>query len=79
MALGLELVMDSESASVYSELVAGMVSEFDLEMASGMLSESKLNDWALLFRGDPQCVIGSSSPMFTVLFETDLIAILEEC
>jgi hypothetical protein len=48
-------------------------------LASGMLSESKLIDWVRLFRGDPHCLIGSSSPLFTVLFETDVIDVLEEC
>jgi len=69
--------MALEMASVRSEMVTGMV--LDLEMASWMPSESKLIDWACLFRGDPQCLIGSSSPVFTVLFETDVIAVLEEC
>jgi hypothetical protein len=39
----------------------------------------KLIDWARLFGGDPQWLIGSSSPLFTVLFQTDVIAVLEEC
>jgi len=79
MASGLELEMASVMASVRSEIVAGIESVLYLEMASGMPWESKLIDWARLFRGDPQCLIGSSSPLFTVLFETDVIAILEEC
>jgi len=36
-------------------------------------------DWAGLFRGDPRCLISSCSVVFSVLFETDVIAILEEC
>jgi hypothetical protein len=40
---------------------------------------SKLIDWAHLFRGDPHCLIGSFSPLFTVLFQKDVIAILKEC
>jgi len=71
MASGLEL-----------EMVSGMVTEMvsELEMALGMLSESKLIDWARLFRGDPRCLIGSSSPFFTLfLIEMDVIAVLEEC
>jgi hypothetical protein len=55
------------------------VSELELDKAMGMPSESKLIDWVRLFRGDPHCLIGSSSPLFTVLFQTDVIAILEEC
>jgi len=39
----------------------------------------KLIDWECLFRGDPCYLIGSSSLLFTVLFETDVIAVLEEC
>jgi hypothetical protein len=31
-----------------------------------------------LFRGDPGCLIGSSSGLFSVLYETDVLAILEE-
>jgi hypothetical protein len=34
--------MASEMASVRSEMVAGMVSELEIEKASGMPSESKL-------------------------------------
>jgi len=50
-------------------MLAGMVSELEFEMASGMPWESKLIDWARLFRGDPECLIGSSSPLFTVLLK----------
>ena len=35
-------------------------------------------NWARLFQGDPHCLIGSFSRLFTVLFETDVIAILEK-
>jgi len=66
MVSELELGMASEMPSVRSEMVVGMVSELHMEMASGMPSESKLIDWARSFRGDPQCLIGSSSPLFTV-------------
>jgi hypothetical protein len=38
----------------------------ELEKASGLPSENKLIDWARLFYGDPQCLIGISSPLFTV-------------
>jgi len=41
--------MTSEMAPVRSEMVARMVSELELEMASGTPSESKLIDWARLF------------------------------
>jgi len=34
---------------------------------------------AHLVRGDPRCLIGSSSPLFTVSFDMAMIAILEEC
>jgi len=71
--------MASEMASVRSEMVAGLVTELDMEMASGMPLESKLIDWARLFWGDPRCLIGSSSLLFTGLFQTDVIAVLEEC
>jgi len=76
-ASGLELGMAWELASVRSEMVTEMVLE--LQMASGMRSESKLIDWARFFRGDLCCLIGSSSLLLTVLFETDEIAVLEEC
>jgi hypothetical protein len=56
-----------------------MESELDMEMALGMPSERKLIDWARVFRGDPPCMIGSSPFLFTVLFETHVIAVLEEC
>jgi hypothetical protein len=36
-------------------------------------------NWAHLIRGDPPCLIGSASLLLTVSFETDMIAILEEC
>jgi len=42
MAPGLELGMASEMASVRKEMVTGKVSELELEMASGMQSESKV-------------------------------------
>jgi hypothetical protein len=36
--------------------------------------------WARLSQGDPYCMIGSFSLLFTVFcFETDVIAVLEEC
>jgi hypothetical protein len=76
MASGLEIWMASEMASIYSGMVIEMVSE--LEMSSGMLSESKLIDLAPLCQGDPRWLIGSSSPLFTILFETDVIAVPEE-
>jgi hypothetical protein len=38
----------------------------ELQMAMGMRSESKMMNWARLFRGDPHCLIGSSSPLFIV-------------
>jgi hypothetical protein len=57
--------MPSEMASVCSEIVSGMESEQEMELASGMLSETKLIDWAHLFQGDPQCVLRSSSQLFT--------------
>jgi hypothetical protein len=58
---------------------SGMVTEMlsDLEMALRMSSESKLINWAHLFAEDPGCLIGSSSLLCTVLFATDVIAILE--
>jgi hypothetical protein len=71
--------MTSEMASVCSESVMGMLSKLELEMASAMLSERKLIDWARLLRGDPPCLIGYSSVLFSVLFETDVIAVLEKC
>jgi len=66
MASGLQLGMASEMASVRLEMIAGKVSEFEMEMASGMSSESKLIDWAPSFRADPHCLIGYSSLLFTV-------------
>jgi hypothetical protein len=73
-ASGLELVMELDN-------VLGMVNEtvLELEMALGTPSESKLIDWAGLFRGDPRCLMGSFSLLFTVLLELDMIAILGEC
>jgi hypothetical protein len=65
MASGLALGMPSEMASVCSEIVSGMKSEQEMELASGMVSETKLIDRAHLFRGDPQCVFLSSSQLFT--------------
>jgi hypothetical protein len=44
-----EIGMASEMAFVRSEKVAGMVSELEMGMALGMLSESKLIDWPRLF------------------------------
>jgi hypothetical protein len=32
-----------------------------------------------MFERDPPCVIGSCSLLFTDLFETDVIAVLEDC
>jgi hypothetical protein len=70
--------MVAEMASeMLSEMVPEMVSE--QETGSGMPPQSNLIDWACLFRGDPHCLIDSSSPLFTVLFETDVIADLEKC
>jgi hypothetical protein len=62
-------------------MVSAMVTDMvlELQMVLGMSSESKLIDWASLFRGDPCCFIGSSCLLFTVVFETDVIAVLEEC
>jgi hypothetical protein len=62
------------------EMLLGMVTDrvSDMEMALGIPSERKFIDWATVFRGEPQCFIRSSSPLFTVLFETDMIAVLEE-
>jgi hypothetical protein len=57
MASQLELEM-------VSEMEQEMVSELD--MASGMPLESKLIHWACLFRRDLQCLIRSSSLLFTV-------------
>jgi len=72
MAPGLESVMASD-------MVTEMVSVLEMEMALGIASESTLIDWAPLFRGDPGYLMGSSSLLFTVVFETDMIAVLEEC
>jgi hypothetical protein len=58
-------------------MVTEMVSQLDL--ATGLPSQSELIDWVGLFRGDPQRLIGSSSLLFAVLFETDVIAFQEEC
>jgi hypothetical protein len=66
--------MDSE---MLSDMFPEIVSE--QEMGSGMPPQSKLIDWDCLFRGDPRCLIDSSSPLFTVLFEMDVIADLEKC
>jgi hypothetical protein len=73
--------MASEIASVQSKMVLGMDTEMvsELEIPSGMSLESKLIDLAHLFRGYPNCLIGSSSSWFTVLSKTDVIAVLEEC
>jgi hypothetical protein len=65
-----------EMALVCAEMVAGTV--FELEMALGILLETKLIAWVRLFWGDPRCFIWSSPLLPTVLFETDLIAILEK-
>jgi hypothetical protein len=51
----------------------------ELEKALGMPSESKLIDWAHLYPSDSRCLISSNSLLFTVLFEMDVIAVLEEC
>jgi hypothetical protein len=63
------------------EVVPGMVTVIvlELEMPLGMPLERKWIDWAHWFRGDPCCLIGSSSLLCTVLSETDAIAVLEDC
>jgi len=38
-----------------------------------------LTDWALPFWGDSWCLISFFSPLFTVLSELDVIAILQKC
>jgi hypothetical protein len=80
MALVLELEMPLKETSICMkmvlEMVAGMVPE--LQMPSGMPSESNLIEWVWLFCGDTHCSIGSSSPVFAVfLFGTDVIAVME--
>jgi hypothetical protein len=84
--MALELGMASRMASelelvIEPEMVLGIITEMvsGLEKASGMLLEITLFDWACLVGGDLGCVIGSSSLLFTVLFEPDVIAVLEEC
>jgi hypothetical protein len=78
MDSGFQLGRASEMATVHSEMLTEMVSELELEMGSEMPLESKSIDWAPLFQGNPYCLTGSSSLVFTVLFEMDVIAILEE-
>jgi hypothetical protein len=60
-------------------MVSGMVSGLQWEMASGMYLECNSIDQACLFRQDPRCLITSSFLLFSVLFEMDVLAVLEEC
>ena len=79
--LGIGIGNNLGNGPVQSEMVSGIVWEMlsEREKPLGMPSECKLIHWARLFRGDPRCLIGSSYVLFTVLFETDVKAVLEKC
>jgi hypothetical protein len=76
MDSGLELGMASEMDSVRSEMVAGMVLE--LQKASEMPLESKLIGH-ICFEEIHDVSLAPLLLCILFLFETDVIALLEEC
>jgi hypothetical protein len=78
MVSGLELGMASEMASVRSEMVTGMVLELELEKVSGMPSESKFIGH-ICFEEIHDVLLAPLVLCLLFLFETDVIADMDEC